>query len=196
MNLQDFPRPFFQETTASLRTLVDGNSSDLSMLSNVFFELLFRQRRAALELRELVVLRMLEAFPDYFPWPTTEAPGGSGTVDETVFQHEQGLLGFMGYRVGVSGLGAPQRQGLLDFVYSSDLPLVNSREYMDQWGRPRSTERLKKIAVSIATFARNSKRCATYRHAVAISEWEADLDYLRLTYYVGRYDFPWPITAT
>lgn len=165
------------------------------MLSKVLFELLFRQRRAARELREVVVRRMLEVSPDYFPWPTTDAPGGAGGIDENTFQNEQGLLGFMGYRVGISGLGASRRQGLLDFVYTNDLPSVNSRAYMDEWGTPRSGVRLKKMADAIATFARNFKRGRSEKYTVAISEWEADLGYLRMTYYVGRYDFLWPMTA-
>ena len=29
---------------------------------------------------------------------------------------------------------------------------------------------------------------------IAIAEWEADLDWLRVTYYDGRYQFDWPST--
>ena len=60
-------------------------------------------------------------------------------------------------------------------------------------GRPRSSVRLKKMAESIATFCRNGKRRARSME-LAVVEWEQDLEWLRVTYYVGRFRFEWPST--
>lgn len=194
MDPQEIQRPYFHESTASLRELADRNSSDVSLLANVFVELLFRKRPAAAELRPIVARRMLEIFPNCFPWPSTDATDGSGELDESFFKHQQGVLGYVGYRVGISGIDAPRRQGLLDFVYANDLPPVNSREYMAEWGIPNSAARLRKMAESVAAFVRNFKRRDSRKFATAISEWEGDLAYLRATYYIGRYNFLWPDT--
>lgn len=193
-------RPYSRESTAALRSLVEQSNLDFDVLHKVFVELLFRERPAACDLRKIVGerLKMLsEKTPNeqYFKWPTTDALGGSGEIDDSFFQHRQGMLGYLGYKVGASGVSASQRHELLDFVYSGTLPLLNSKEYMADWGTPNTANRLRKMADSIAAFARNAKRGDPKRLSVAISEWELDLEYLRTTYYVGRYDFLWPVTT-
>jgi hypothetical protein len=188
-------RPHIQLLTAQLRELVEEKAHDFDVLHGVFVELLFRERRAARELRKVVGDRLSVLEIGYFQWPTTEAPEGPGQLDDSYFQYQQGLLGFIGYRVGASGVGATQRQDLLDSVYLGPLPLLNSKDYMAEWGHPSTGNRLKKIAESIAAFARNAKRRDDQRMSTAIAEWEADLNYLKATYYVSRYQFPWPETA-
>ena len=110
------------------------------------------------------------------------------------FQYRQGLLRFLGYRVGASGVGALQRQELLRSVYNGPLPSLNSKEYMEEWGKPTTGGRLRKIAESIAAFVRNAKRRDARRLSIAITEWEADLAYLKSRFYDGHYDFTWPDT--
>lgn len=185
-------RPYIQLLTAGLRELVERGDAEPELLHVVFVELLFRERRAARELRAAVAERLAALDGAYFRWPTTGAPGGNGEVDESFFLHQQGLLGFVGYRVGASGVSAPQRQELLDFVYTSRLPSLNSKEYMAEWGTSSTGPRLRKMAESIAAFARNAKRRDAHRLSIAISEWEADLAYLKTKYYIGCYDFTWP----
>lgn len=195
-------RPYIQLRTAQLQQIVEEGQGDFDLMHVVFVELLFRERRAARELRnavgdrlaEMEKLAALEA--KYFKWPTTDAPGGDGEVDDSFFQYHQGLLGFVGYRVGASGVSAPQREDLLDSVYANPLPPLNSREYMAEWGAPSTGVRLRKMAESIAAFTRNAKRRNARRLWTAISEWEADLAYLKNTYYICHYDFIWPDTAT
>lgn len=188
-------RPYIQLLTAQLRELTEEQAHDFDVLHDVFVELLFRERRAARELRKAVGDRLSAFEKEYFQWPTTEAPGGPGQLDDSYFQYRQGLLGFVGYRVGACGVGPAQRQDLLDSVYLGPLPLLNSKEYMAEWGHPSTGSRLKKMAESIAAFARNAKRRDEQRMSAAIAEWEADLNYLKATYYVGRYQYPWPETA-
>lgn len=189
-------RPYIQLPTAELRELVERSGRDFDLLHTVYVELLFRERRAAGELRETVAYRLNELQNEYFRWPTTQAPLGDGEVDDAHFQYHQGLLGFVGYRVGAFGVSAVQRRELLDSVYSGPLPSLNSQEYMADWGAPQTSTRLRKIAASIAAFARNAKRRNPGRLLEAISEWEADLAYLKAQYYDNRFDhvFVWPET--
>jgi hypothetical protein len=63
---------------------------------------------------------------------------------------------------------------------------------MAEWGEPKSINRLKKLADSLATFARNARRRRSSDMDHAIAEWEEDLKYLKDTYYTGRFRFDWP----
>ena len=64
----------------------------------------------------------------------------------------------MGYQVGCNGISAARRRDVLDYVYKQSIPKVNSPEYMAEWGEPRSGKRLKKLADSLAAFARAARR--------------------------------------
>ena len=197
MNL--FPsveRAYIKLRTAELRQLVEESEPTYDLLHDVFVALLFRERRAARELLTVVADRLTALEKGYFKWPTTDAPVGNGEVDDSFFQYRQGLLRFLGYRVGASGVGALQRQELLRSVYNGPLPSLNSKEYMEEWGKPTTGGRLRKIAESIAAFVRNAKRRDARRLSIAITEWEADLAYLKSRFYDGHYDFTWPDTTT
>jgi hypothetical protein len=104
------------------------------------------------------------------------------------------LLRYLGYHVGAKGLSGEERRAILDAVYLEKLPSVNSRTYMSEWGQPHTGVRLKKLAETLAALTRNEKRKRAAASRSAIEEWEADLEYLRQKYYVGRYDFVWPET--
>lgn len=189
-------RPYIQLRTAKLTELVESSLHDFDVLHSVYVELLYRERRAARELRKEVSERLASLEKQYFQWPTTEASGGVKELDDSYFQHQQGLLGFVGYRVGANGVGASQRQDLLDSVYLDQLPSLNSKEYMSEWGEPSTDTRLKKIAESIAAFTRNAKRRNPQLMSVAISEWESDLSYMKDKYYTHNVYFVWPDSAT
>ena len=88
----------------------------------------------------------------------------------------------MGYAVGQKGAYRNRRQQVLDYVFNERLPKVQSHEYMAEWGEPRSELRLKKIANSLATFAKNARRRRSSDMDLAIAEWEEDLRYLKETY--------------
>lgn len=130
-----------------------------------------------------------------FDWPTTmivpSHHGGSFSLENSP---ERGVLTVMGYRTGLKGLGPVGRRAVLACTFENELPSVGSKEYMEGWGRPKSSERLLKIANSIASTVRNQKRNSTRDMSAAISEREADLEWLRKTYYAGRFRFPWPST--
>jgi hypothetical protein len=131
--------------------------------------------------------------PDYFPWPTTDAPQGSKDVAVRDWE-EIGMLSYLGYHVRMKDeLSAAQRRRLLAHVFNMRLPPLNSVAYMRSWGSPNTGPRLKKIAESIAAFTRNTKRRRNPQLAEAIRKWEEDLLYLRKAFYVDRFDsFIWP----
>lgn len=112
---------------------------------------------------------------------------------------KEGLLSFMGYRVGQKGAVEESRRTILDYIYVRNVPNVTSVDYMLKWGKPNTGKRLLKLARSIANFVKNAKRKDVIAYMVSVIEWESDLDYLKRKYYVGRYDFggdrfKWPLT--
>src|SRR5262249_55120516 len=108
---------------------------------------------------------------------------------------KRGYLNYLGYAVGRSGGLEDERREVLGKAYRANrLPSFFPLDYRSEWGRPKSSARLQKMAYSIASFCRNAKRRPHDAISVAIAEWEADLDWLRVTYYDGRHQFEWPST--
>src|SRR5205814_877233 len=93
-----------------------------------------------------------------FLWPTTAILPSLEALDGDQFWYTEGILSFMGYHVGQYGVIASHRQDILDYVFHEQLPRVNNGEYMRSWGTPKSSSRLRKMAESLAAFARNAKR--------------------------------------
>ncbi|MEN4447992.1 hypothetical protein [Mycobacterium sp. SM3041] len=94
-----------------------------------------------------------------------------------------GILSTMGYRVGRNGLRDAARRSILSEVMGVEIVAASpaANDYVDEWGEPGSSRRLKKMANAIAAFARNArKRSGDF--SVAIEAWEADLIWLQLTY--------------
>ncbi len=152
-----------------------------------------RQRLAEVEAEWERRQALVPDHPNYFPWPSTDAPGGDGCVATGDWQ-EVGMLAYLGYHVGKSSKStAAQRTRLLRHVFAMRLPPLNGIAYMRLWGSPHSATRLKKIAEGLAAFARNAKRRKNPSLAEAILQWEADLSHLKHTIHVGRFDFPWPM---
>lgn len=130
-----------------------------------------------------------------FDWPSTFVSGGGDTELYEADWPKVGLLKHMGYKVGNGGIKkVKQRQKILKKVYvSSDLPVVKSRSYMDEWGKAKSCKRLQKMANSLATFYKNARR----RHdppTLAICHWKTDLDWIHEEFYRGHCSFSWPST--
>jgi hypothetical protein len=93
------------------------------------------------------------------------------------FVPETGLLAALGYRVGSTrGLKTELRQAILTRVYYVDLPLVYSRSYMAQWGKPKSSQRRRKLTNTLIGFieSKNGQSC----FEKAVRDWSEDLDYL------------------
>lgn len=156
----------------------------------------------ALQLRDAILnewaTRSKAAFrdPESFVWPTTEIGGrGDGHVDAHGWQ-PLGMIGFLGYHVGTThGLTDGNRRAILDAAFSAVLPPLNGPTYMRDWGEPASSNRLRKLAESLAAFTRNAKRRRFQPMEAAIADWEHDLRYLKIAYYDGRFGFGWPALA-
>lgn len=134
--------------------------------------------------------------PDYFKWPSTEAPLGAGGMDFGGWE-AMGMLAYIGYKVGMgSVLSDDQRQGLLLRIFAMHLPPLNGPSYLREWAVAGTPSRLRKMAESIASLARNAKRRRNTSLQTAISHWEADLHFLRKHLYVGKFGFgwTWPVT--
>ena len=132
---------------------------------------------------------------DYFRWPNTEAAWGAGKFCTADWESE-GLLASMGYHVGrTHGLSAFERELILGKVFSGPLPPLFSPEYMREWGTLRSPAGLKKMAESIASFARNAKRRRDEAQRDAVKDWQQDLTFLYAKYYRDHFGFAWPSTG-
>jgi len=140
-----------------------------------------------------------EVDPNAAPaWPAQARYGQETALrGDDFWDYEQGMLSFMGYRVGESStLTEQQRRAILAYVYEGQLPNINSVDYMSEWDMPDTGERLKKMADSLATFARNAKRRRGKNLSTAIARWEADLAFLKEKYYryTTMYRWSWPQT--
>jgi hypothetical protein len=111
-------------------------------------------------------------------WPPFAlVPRGEG-LSGKVFPYAQGMLSFMGYRVGAnSSLTTMQRRGILTYVYLGELPRLENERYMQEWGSPGSRKRLHKLKNAIMAFLRNAQRRRS-NMALAIQEWQEDLQFI------------------
>jgi len=151
---KDLERPFFNESTAQLAERVDAAMHWHNTLHTIYVELSHRDRPAAVKLRADLA-KFHATFEGYFPWPTADAtPSKGGSATQPDFEHKQGVLGFMGYKVGLTGAPKGQRRALLDDAFLDVIPSINSRDYIAEWGKPKAATRLKKIASSLAEFAK------------------------------------------
>jgi hypothetical protein len=145
----------------------------------------------------------LYSFPDLpdepvskqsFIWPKTAILPSAKALSGNYFDYEKGVLSFLGYRVGYSGISLKNRRAVLSYAYHERLPSVVSTEYMAEWSEPETAVRLKKIADSLAAFARNGRRNEKQDMSEAVNHWVTDLAWLKTEYYDGHYDskFAWP----
>jgi hypothetical protein len=110
----------------------------------------------------------------------------------------QGMLAFFGYHVGrTRGLLMPVRHQILDYIYKGRLPTVTDEAYTRSWGQPCSPERLKRLSSMIAYLARNAQANENADYEEAISDWDADLRYLKSAYFRPAenpdHDWDWPM---
>lgn len=132
---------------------------------------------------------------EFFKWPSTEAKAGSGGIQSKGWIPE-GMLQLMGYSVGRSSdLSGTQRALLLTEVFRGHLPPAFPSGYMSQWEKPGSAGRLRKMAETIAALTRNARRRRDSLMEVAVRHWEDDLRFLHDRFYVGTFQFGWPVSA-
>jgi hypothetical protein len=188
-------RPYIQEHWPELEEISNRNWERTDILQEILSELKYRSRPGAKDLRAKVTERLVEISQQRFVWPSTDITPGHESLDADQLRYSRGLLKFMGYSVGQNGGIRTERQSILDYAYNEIIPRVISALYMDEWGGPKTSQRLHKMADSIASFVRNAKRRIDADMDLAISEWEEDLAYIKIQYYDSRYDFPWPLVS-
>jgi len=186
-------RPYIDKLNLELKQCAWENWDAPVILSTILSELLFRRRRLAVILRSQIVERIIEIQMQSFVWPSTDVRMGSGELVAVNWPKES-LLSFMGYKTGQKGTDEESRRAILDFIYTKNVPNVNSVEYMRKWGKPNTGKRLLQMARSLANFVKNEKRKDPIAYMLSITERESDLKYLKRKYYIGRYDFTWPRT--
>jgi hypothetical protein len=187
-------RLYIKYSADELERIANSKWNSLDVLKDIHYELGFRSRRKAHELRERISKRLAQLQSTQFIWPTTVANIGSQSLPSDAFKHEEGLLRHYGYKVGIHGLNQSERLEILDSIFLRPLILMDNREYLNEWGEPKTARRLQKLAESIAAFTRNAKRRNETNFSKAIQDWEADLAYLKKTYYDNRCSFRWPRT--
>ena len=184
-------RPYLQYSAIELSVLVDNNKENTQVLHAVLIELLHRKTRLAKKLRTRIIFLLFEFHESQFRRPSSEVTSSKFNL-EFIDVIEIGLLSIVGYHAGNNGLPKDERQKILDLVYLIQLPIKKQNDYIKSWGKERSATRLKKMANSLAAFARNAKRNKSGDYSNAINDWESDLMYLKKNYYEKKYDFEWP----
>jgi hypothetical protein len=176
--------------TASLQTLLhyaNQYRNDEPRLAKVMLELLSRDLSE--HKREVEGLRLRWAYlvrsTQPVKWPDTAIAKKDRAFDGRCFQAgENGMLSFFGYHVGVTqGLVMAVRHEILDYIYRGNLPLVCDEDYTKSWGEPASSKRLKKLSGTLARLAWNAMAKEAQDYETAISEWAADLRYLKSMYF-------------
>lgn len=102
-----------------------------------------------------------------------------------------------GYTVGKThGWSRAKRRAFLTDFIEMNLPSIVAKTFGDEYGRPLTSDRLRKVATVIATNASNFYRNDARKYEVAIADWEQDLLFLRDRYYegMGLKFMPWPST--
>jgi hypothetical protein len=186
-------RPYIEYRVHELEKIVALELNSIEILNAIYYELEFRSRKKALDLRERIADRLIQLQDKQFSWSTTANPGSQNLPSDT-FNYEEGLLRYYGYKVGINGLPESKRWEILDAVYLYPLLQMDNDVYLSEWGEPMSAKRLQKLVESIAAFTRNTKRRKKGSFTKAIQDWETDLAYLKRTYYNNRCSFQYPRT--
>lgn len=132
------------------------------------------------------------------PWPEVssgELVMGDGVFTEGIDFGVNSPLRNFGYQVGLSsGLSVAQRRVLLaNFLEAKDLAFDGdaSAEYRSHWGRPRSVQRLYRIASHIRWLIGFQGKGPNREQAN--EDWRGDLHWLKKTYYRSNlHKFRWP----
>jgi len=90
---------------------------------------------------------------------------------------EIGVLAICGYHVGNLGENKVKRRIILEFIMHNELPKISNPNYMNEWGLPNSTKRLKKLITSLRAFIDDKKKFG-HKMDKAIREWEEDLKFI------------------
>jgi len=143
--------------------------------------------------------RIRAILEDRWPKPGEGVPSVSSRGGGSIFDVEvkEGPLRRLGYQVGKTGETIETRQKVLEQAFTApreDFPGTYPLGYLDEWDKPKSGDRLKKMANSIAAFCRNHRKRSN-ASTTAINDWETDLEWLKDKFYHPlNFGFGWPTT--
>ena len=215
------PRPLLKLTQVELLALYPTIKADFPRLTEFVYELQFRStmdkpfKAQALEQLLKLQAKINQPEPAKLPQPSTTLPPPApdflfpstniastrkklmGSRFAGKSWYEVGLLKVSGYSVGITeGKSTKERRSILNWIFLQDeLHDIDDPAYASEWGEPKSTTRLQKMANSLASFARNAQR-SPHDTSVAVKEWKEDLDYLYHTFYQQWHRVPWPDIET
>jgi hypothetical protein len=138
----------------------------------------------------------LEENLEYFKWPSTEirtlvmaATPDVGAVHHAATEKFSGerILSDFDYRVGRRGLPISERRRILGSLLTTSHQRFEAK--YNNFGKPGSAQRLRRLAYAIAYCVRRAKRQSN-DYSIAIDDWETDLRYLKQHHYDGKFDWP------
>jgi hypothetical protein len=141
-------------------------------------------------------LQFLMSLPEPWPEVRSEDSGEVVEIGNADFGVSESPLHLLGYRVGsTSPLTASQRRNVLTECFESPQLAFSSdsdKEYKAKWGRPRSAQRLYRMAVHIKSLA-DGRVGKDPRKPQSRADWKSDLNWLREKYYsIYKTRFAWP----
>jgi hypothetical protein len=176
-------RPYIKCRIDEIERIATSEWNNTKVLNEIYYELEFRSRKKALDLRERIAARLTQLQGTQFSWSTTANPG-SQNLPSDAFKYEEGLLRHYGYKVGMNGLPESERWEILDTIFLRPLLQMDNAAYLSEWGEPKSAKRLQKLAESIAAFTRNAKRRNRGSFSKAIQDWETESLFISVSTHV------------
>ena len=151
-----------------------------------------------------VLAQLIEGIEYGWQWPFLPSSGNDYFDEDQPIVHlpleVDSPLAVMGYRVGkVRGLGVLDRQEILRAAFTGKIPsamgmIEHLSEYMEQWGRPKTSQRLWRMAKHLSGLISYNRKKPTWHQA--IDDWEEDLLWMKKELYPNiRFKFRWPAKA-
>jgi hypothetical protein len=148
--------------------------------------------------------RLIEGIDYGWQWPFVVGSGNDYFDEDQIIIHLppelDSPLAVMGYRVGkVRGLGVLERRRILRDAFAGKIPSAVGKieqlsEYMEQWGQPKTSQRLWRMAKHLRGLISYNRNKATWHQA--IDDWEEDLLWMEKELYPQvRFKFRWPGVA-
>jgi chromosome segregation ATPase len=141
-------------------------------------------------------LQFLMSLPEPWPEVRSEDSGEVVEIDGREFGVSESPLHLLGYRVGASStFSASARRAILSTCFeAAKLPFSedSDEDYKAHWGRPRSAQRLYRMAVHIRSLA-DGRVGKDPRKPQARADWVSDLRWLKKEYFsTYKTKFRWP----
>ena len=204
--MTDVERPLNSFRIDEFNEFYKNNNNNKTQMNRLFLELLYRRSSRVnkgknIKKKFTAILELVHEEIS-FKWPSTDSPTNENPKTSIKEMKEDGLLLFYGYRVDKKNAKpSNEREIILSDIYENEILSTAKKKfdtaYIAKFGEPKTGQRLKQIASTIASFTRNAKRRKTHDFSFAINNWENDLATLKSNFYDGVYDleFLYPSTS-